>query len=94
VHIIWSKRAETDLYLSIGHIAESSINNAKKILVDIIELSNSLGEFPYKYPREPYYHSESVRYAVIYSYKIVYKVCKDKIQILRLFHTKQNPRKI
>jgi plasmid stabilization system protein ParE len=94
MRIIWSKKAETDLYLNIGYIAKNSPQNAVKILSDVIELSNSLAKFPYMHPEEPVYNSKNVRYAVIYSYKMIYKIHEDEIRILRLFHTKQNPNKI
>jgi plasmid stabilization system protein ParE len=94
MRIIWSKIAERDLYIGIGYIAQDSREQALKVLSEVIALSKSLSQFPYKYPKEPLYNDESVRYTVIYSYKMVYKIYENKIRILRLFHTKQNPKKI
>ncbi|WP_209390729.1 type II toxin-antitoxin system RelE/ParE family toxin [Chryseobacterium sp. RR2-3-20] len=94
MHLIWSKRAEKDLFIQIGYIAENSPQNAKNLLNEILDFSNDIVNQPYKYEIEPIYNNESVRRAVIYTYKLVYKVYKDKVRILRLFHTKQNPNKI
>lgn len=94
MHLIWNKRAETDLWLHIGYIYEQSPQNAQKFLSEIETLVESLSNFPYKFPAEPIYNSENVRYAVIYSYKIIYHVDEDIIRILRIFHTKQNPKKV
>ncbi len=94
MRIIWSKRAETDLFLEIGHIAKDSPQNALKVLQEIQYFVNDFGAFPYKYVAEPYYNDKDVRRAVIYSFKIVYKVYPDKIRILRVFNANQKPNKI
>ncbi len=94
MRIIWSKRAETDLYNHIGYIAERSKQNAKRVLKKILELSETLINQPYKYQKEEVYNDESVRRAVIYSYKVVYKIYDDEIRILRVFSTHQHPSKI
>ena len=92
--IIWTKRAETDLWLLIGFINKDSPENAKKVFNKIQSVIISIREFPLKHPKEPFYDKESVRFTVIYNYKIVFQVQKDSIRILRIFHTKQNPKKI
>lgn len=65
---IWSKRANTDLYGNIGHIAKDCPQNAKIILKKILALGDSLKDFPYKFQKEPIYNDEKVRRAVIYSF--------------------------
>ncbi len=94
MRIIWSNRAKDDLYLSIGYIAEQSLQNANNVLSKILTLCDSLTEYPYKYQKEELYNDANVRRVVIYSYKIVYKIYTDKIIILRVFNTKQQPSKI
>jgi len=93
MHIIWNKRAEKDLYLSISYIAKESPKNAGKVLKKIIALSKGLALYPLKYPKDPIYNNERVRFAIIYSFKLIYKIESDKIRIPRLFHTKQHPSK-
>lgn len=94
MRIVWSRTAERDLFTIIGYINERSPQNAKKVLTKIKDFANTLNDFVYKYPKEPIYNKENVRYAVIYSYKVVYSIHTDKIKILRIFHTKQHPSKI
>ena len=65
MRIIWSKRAETDLFINIGYIAEKSPQNAKMILREIIDLSANLGNQPYRNEIEPIYNNEKIRRAVI-----------------------------
>lgn len=92
--IIWTKTAERDLFNIIGYIYEDSPKNAKMVLDKIEELADTLGDMPYKYPKEPIYNDEVVRYAVLYSYKIVYRIEQKQIKILRIFQTAQDPKKI
>ncbi len=94
MRIIWSNRAETDLYNNIGYIAKRSPQNAKKVLKNILELCENLTNHPYKYQKEEFYNDKDVRRAVIYSFKIVYKIYDDEIKILRIFSTHQHPNKI
>ncbi len=94
MRIIWSSRAETDLFNHIGYISKQSKQNAKRVLKKILELAETLSNNPYKYQKEEVYNDESVRRAVIYSYKIVYKVYDNEIKILRVFSTHQHPNKI
>jgi len=91
---VWNKRAKTDLYQNIGYIAERSPQNALKVLTEVLSFSETLKDFPHKYPKEPIYDKENIRFAVIYSFKMVYRADPKQITILRLFHTKQNPNKI
>lgn len=93
MHIIWTKRAEKDLYLSIGHIAKESPQNASKVLKKIIALSETLSDFPLKYPKEPTYDQEKIRFVSVYNFKLIYIIEPKQIRILRLFHTKQHPSK-
>lgn len=91
---VWTKRAETDLFLNIGKIAENSPQNAKKVLVELYKLVEDFKNFPLKFPKEPIYNKENIRVAIKWSFKIVYRVEKEKIYILRVFHSKQHPKKI
>ncbi|PIE50366.1 MAG: hypothetical protein CSA38_04005 [Flavobacteriales bacterium] len=94
MRIIWSSKAETDLYNIIGYIHEYSPLNAKKVLKSILEFSETFANRPYKYQKEEFFNDESVRRAVTYSYRIVYKIYKEDIKILRVFNTRQQPNKI
>ena len=91
MRIIWYSKAEQDLNSNIAFIAQSSPENAIKVLEEIMLLTDSLLLFPYKYPKEPIYNVENIRFVTKWSYKIIYRVESDMIYILRLFNTHQNP---
>ncbi len=92
--IIWYRKADNDLNQNIAYIAEISPKNAKLVLDEIINLVDSLEVFPYKYPKEPIYNSENIRFVTKWSFKIVYRVELEAIYILRIFNTHQNPKRI
>ena len=89
--INWHSKAVDDLNENIKYIAIGSPQNAVHVLKTITALCDSLGNMPYKYPKEPVYSSESVRFITKWSFKIIYRVEVERIYILRIFNTHQNP---
>ena len=92
--IIWYSKAEQDLSNNIAFIAQDNPENAIKVLEEIMLLTDSLLLFPFKYPKEPIYNVENIRFVSKWSYKIIYRVESDVIYVLRIFNTHQNPAKI
>ena len=92
--ISWHTKAIEDLNTNIAHIAKESPQNALHILETLTILADSLGDMPYKYPKEPVYNRENVRFVSKWSFKIIYRVEVDGIYILRVFNTNQNPDRI
>jgi plasmid stabilization system protein ParE len=94
MRIIWYSKAEQDLNSNIAFIAQSSPENAMKVLEEIMLLTDSLLLFPYKYPKEPIYNVENIRFVTKWSYKIIYRVESDIIYVLRIFNTRQSSAKM
>lgn len=94
MQIIWYSKAEQDLNNSIAYIATNSPKNALNVLERIMILIDNLPLFPYKYPKEPIYNKENIRYVSKWSFKIIYRIETDIIYILRIFNTNQHPAKI
>lgn len=94
MQILWYSKAEQDLSNNISFIALNSQENATKVLEEIMSVIDSLPLFPYKYPKEPVYNTENIRFVTKWSYKIIYRVEAKIIYILRIFNTHQNPGKI
>lgn len=92
--VLWRKKAYDELESIYKYIKKESPQNAVLVFNGIYGLATSLSDFPYKFPIEPLINIEKVRYAVIWSFKIIYSVEKDSIVILRVFNTKQNPNKL
>lgn len=94
MELLWRKKAYAELEAIYKYIKKESPQNAVLVFNSIYDLATSLPDFPYKFPIEPLINIEKVRYAVIWSFKIIYVVEKDSIVILRVFNTKQNPKKL
>lgn len=94
MHIIWHSRAEQDLSENISYIAQQSPQNAIAVLNTLLELADSLATMAYKYPKEPVYNKEDIRYVTKWHFKIVYRIDTESIYILRVFSTYQHPDKV
>jgi plasmid stabilization system protein ParE len=92
--ISWNSKALDDLNSNISHIAGNSPQNALHVLNTLTELAESLVYMPYKYPKEPTYNIENIRFVTKWSFKIIYRVETQGIYILRVFNTNQSPDKI
>lgn len=92
--INWHSKAVEDLNDNVKYIASKSPQNALHVLKTLTALAESLGNMPHKYPIEPVYNSENVRFVTKWSFKIIYRVETDNIYILRIFNTYQKPNKI
>lgn len=92
--VLWSKKASNELEAIYKYIKKESPQNAVVVFNEIYDLAMSLSKFPLKFPKDPIINIEKVRFAVIWSYKIIYSVETDGIVILRIFNTKQNSKKL
>ena len=91
---VWQKKAVSELNSIFNFIQKESPQNAVLVFNSILDLAESLISFPYKFPTEPIINEDKVRYAVIWSFKIIYSIEKEAILILRVFSTKQKPKKL
>ncbi len=94
MEVVWRKKASDELEVIYKYIKKESPQNAILVFNGIYDLAVSLSDFPYKFPIEPLINLEKVRYAVIWSFKIIYTIEEESIVILRVFNTKQNPKKL
>lgn len=92
--IIWEDSAFEELNNAVAFIAKNSPQNAIMVLDGLIELAETLGFMPLKYPKEPFYDKKDIRFATKYNHKLIYQVKKDSIIILRVFPTRLNPNKL
>ena len=92
----WSRLAQGNLKDIHDYIKQDSPKNAVTVVAGIIELSKSLIQFPFKYEEcaELPTKNKIYRKATFASYKIVYRVKTNRIEILSVFHSSQNPKKI
>jgi len=97
VKVIWTKKAFNQLERAIKYIKEEQgPSYAEIVLNKILEKTCLLERTPKLGQVEPLLiHKKSkYRYMIVWSYKIIYRVDKNKVVISRVFHTSRNPKKL
>ena len=92
--IIWSHTAIKQLASAIEYIAEDSIQNAAKVRTAILEKIEALPKNPEQFPPDKYKlkNPGSYRAFELHHLRIAYFVDTDRIRILRVRHTSQEPK--
>lgn len=88
--VIWSEPAKRDLRSIHDHIARDSTFYAKKVVRDILQKSSTLLNFPQIGRVVPELQNPNVRELIVYSYRLIYKVAPETIEILALVHGSQD----
>ena len=92
--LYWTPEAKRDLKPIFDYIASvESRERALYVIAGIRAETKEIVIFPTKHPNEPYINRDNVRFAVKWSYKIVFEIKENTIRILSVFHTAQNPNK-
>lgn len=93
--LYWTPEAKRDLKPIFNYIARSESRERALYVIDGIRTkANETLNFPTKHPHEPQTNRENVRFAVKWSYKIVFEIKGNTIRILSVFHTAQSPEKL
>ena len=86
----WSNPSKQDLKQIYGFIAKDSTYYAQKVVSAIVEKSDTLNTFPYMGRIVPERNEERIREILIYSYRMIYQITRDNIEILALLHSKKD----
>jgi len=88
--VIWAIPAKLDLKEIHDYIARDSKYYAQKVSQDIVDKSEKLKYFPEIGRIVPEINNPNIRELIIYSYRLIYEVISDGVQILALIHSKRN----
>jgi plasmid stabilization system protein ParE len=93
--LVWTKSSEKHLIALYKYISEHSLQNAIKVVNDIIEATEKAIENPFYYNPDKYKidNDGSFRAFEKHRYRIVYRYQKKIIRVLRVRHTSMEPRK-
>jgi plasmid stabilization system protein ParE len=93
--VVWSDDAKADLRKAYEYIAVDSLKNATLVLNTLIDLTLELPKNPEMYALDKFKKNNDGSWRAFekYSYRISYRIFKDKIRIVRLRHTKKSPLK-
>jgi plasmid stabilization system protein ParE len=97
VKVIWTKRAFSQLERAIRYIKEEQGNSYAEIVLNkTLEKTRLLQETPKMGQIEPLliHKKNEYRYIIVWSYKIIYRIDKNKVIISRVFHTSRNPKNL
>lgn len=97
VKVVWTSRAFDQLERAINYIKEERGYSYATIVLDkIIKSTSRLAKHPQMGPIEQLLKHKKFeyRFLVAFSYKIIYRVDKDKVVVSRVFHTSRNPDKL
>lgn len=85
----WARGAIADLAGIYEHIAKDSPRYALTVVDRLTNRSKQIGAFPFSGHAVPEYKSENVREVIEYSYRLVYLVESESINILAIIHGAQ-----
>ncbi|HZK54314.1 MAG TPA: type II toxin-antitoxin system RelE/ParE family toxin [Desulfosporosinus sp.] len=88
--VIWSDPSKQDLRQIYEFIAKDSTFYAQKVVSAIVEKSETLNIFPYMGRIVPERNEERIRELLIYSYRMIYQINLENIEILTLVHSKKD----
>lgn len=86
----WSGPAKKDLKQIHNYIAQDSIYYAKNVVRNIVAKSDTLQAFPEIGRIVPEIDDPNVREVFIYSYRLIYEVRPDRVDILAIVHGRQD----
>lgn len=86
----WTSPAKMDLKKIYDYIAEDSKYYAKRVAQDIVEKTEGLNDFPEIGRIVPEINDKKIRELIIYSYRLVYEVKNDDVDILAIIHGKRD----
>lgn len=89
--VIWSKNAIESIQIIYDYIYTQSPQNADLVIDTLFDLGDKLNLFPEKNPIEPLFNTEDIRFFPKWNFKIVYRIELNRIYILDVFSTLQNP---
>lgn len=84
--IVWTTLARNGLDEVLEYIAEDSPRSAEKVLDVVLHTAQSLNALAERGQIVPELDIPSIREVFIYSYRLIYEVKKEEVQILAFLH--------
>jgi toxin ParE1/3/4 len=85
--IVWAPSARNDLESIFEYLRKTSPLYAKRFLIKIRESARSLKEFPDRGRFLPEYPESGVREIFVDSFRLMYRIVHDSIEIVGVVHT-------
>ncbi|MEB2786651.1 type II toxin-antitoxin system RelE/ParE family toxin [Algoriphagus persicinus] len=93
--IVWSEMAANQLSHFLKWIAQDSILQAERIESEIVKEIEGLAKHPKRYPSDKFKLNNGGEFRAfeMFNVRISYKITTEQIQILRIRHVKQKPKR-
>jgi plasmid stabilization system protein ParE len=90
--IRWTQIASDDLKSIFGYLCDADCKRqAYYVVSEIKKQAQGVLIFPWSYPIEPKTENSYIRFTVKWRYKIIFKIDKNTVYIVRIFHASQDP---
>jgi len=86
----WTSTAKMDLKKIFDYIAEDSKYYARRVAQDIVKKTEALNDLPEIGRIVPEINDKKIRELIIYSYRLIYEVKDDDVDILAIIHGKRD----
>jgi plasmid stabilization system protein ParE len=86
----WTVHALAQLRHINGYIADDSPLYAKRVTDAIVRKTVGLDKLPYQGRKVPELNEDIIRELPIYSYRIIYEMKMDAVEILAVIHKRQD----
>jgi plasmid stabilization system protein ParE len=93
--IVWTKPAQSQLREIYKYISKESVQNAIKVINDLTHAVTNIVEHPEKHKIDQYKKDNDGTYCAFekHHFRVSYRNENQIIRILRIRHTKMNPKK-
>lgn len=85
----WSPEGVEDLESIAEYISRDSKFYANAVVTKIVNYAETLNEFPLIGKVVPELEDDNIRERLVYSYRLIYRMRKDKILIVAVIHGKR-----
>ena len=86
----WTAHAKAQLRHIYDYIAQDSPHYAKRVSEELVQKTVGLDQLPRKGSKVPELNDDRIRELSLYSYRILYEIKPNQIDILAIIHKRQN----
>ncbi|HVB04581.1 MAG TPA: type II toxin-antitoxin system RelE/ParE family toxin [Chitinophagaceae bacterium] len=92
--VVWTTPSQQHIRAAWKYISNDSPKNARKVIEDIITAAEKAIDNPEFYPPDKYKTNNDGSYRAFekHGYRIVYRYTKNIVRVLRVRHTKMEPK--
>jgi plasmid stabilization system protein ParE len=94
MEVFWSSKSMKSLGKIYDFIYEKSPKNAMMVFETLLQLGDTLSDKRFEYSKELIINEDKYRYIPKWSYKIIYERKINKVIIIDVFSSNQNPDKL